>query len=102
MSAGSVFITVQGRVSAWSVDGHLVVQEVPIGLVEENPLLDDVSLSSCSGIPLRSKCARTLEVAGLDFEHVVFAVAVLIDPLADGIAVEAGLGLACGHARPSV
>src|SRR5262249_58490423 len=37
--------------------------------------------------------ARTAEVAGLDFEHIELAVTILVDPFADGVAVEAGLDL---------
>src|SRR4051812_6160098 len=47
-----------------------------------------VWLSSCSGSPVDSNTRGPLEVAGLHLEHVVAAVAVLIDPLADGIAGE--------------
>jgi hypothetical protein len=44
--------------------------------------------------------ARSLEAAGLDLEHVVAAIAVLVDPLADRVAGEVGLTL--GQSRPSV
>src|SRR5262245_60103374 len=64
--------------------GDLVEQEVLIGFVEGNALLDD---GSTIVVQLYAAClerAGPLEAAGLDFEHVVAAVAVLIDPSADG------------------
>src|SRR5258708_3806078 len=63
----------------------LDAQEAGIGLVEEKPLLDDtlvVAVQENPGIFVRS---GPLEVAGFDFEHVIFAVAVLVDPLADRV-----------------
>src|SRR5207302_1283768 len=37
------------------------------------------------------ECARSFEVSGLDFEHIVPAVTTGIDPFADGIASESRL-----------
>src|SRR5262245_46769153 len=73
--------------------GHLVVELVGIGLVEIDALLDD-------GVPVLVErnagdvvAARQLQVPGLDLEHVVFAVAVLVDPFADRVAREGRLGV---------
>src|SRR4029434_373055 len=75
------------------VDRDLVVQDVLVGLVEIDALLEDrlvvVMQRQARGIVM----ARSLETSGLDFQHVVAAVAVLVDPSADGIASERRLYL---------
>src|SRR5216683_1277045 len=68
--------------------GDVVVQQVAIGLVEIDALLDDglvVGMQRDSGGVID---ARALHAASLDLKHVVAAVAVLIEPLADGITQE--------------
>src|SRR5712671_2736014 len=62
--------------------GDLVVQQVGLGLVEIDPLLDDRGIVGVQRQPAGIIDARALEAAGLDFQHVVFAVAVLVDPFA--------------------
>ena len=64
-----------------------------IGLVEIDALLDDglaVLVERDAGGVVT---ARQLEEAGLDLEHVVLAVAVLVDPLADRVAREGRRGI---------
>ena len=74
-------------------DGHLVVQQILVGLVEIDALLDDGLIVLVQRNAAEIEGARTTEVAGLDFEHVELAVAILVNPFADGVAVEAGLDL---------
>src|SRR5262249_772545 len=69
-------------------DGDLVIELVGIGLVEPDALLDDgvaILVKRDSGDIV---AARQLQVPRLDLEHVVFAVAILVDPLADRVARE--------------
>ena len=68
--------------------GDLVVQQVRIVLVEMEPLLEGRLIVEVQRQPGRVVGARPLErAARLDFEHVVDAVAVLVDPVADRIAL---------------
>ena len=65
--------------------GDLVDQDLGIGLVEMDALLEDAFI-----VPVKRQAggvidAGTSEAAGLDFERVVAAVAVGIDPLADRV-----------------
>src|ERR1700682_5091301 len=72
---------------------YLVIEEIRVGLVLENPLLDDalvVAVERKAGIVVG---ARTFEPARLDLEHIVAAGAALIDPFADRIAREARINL---------
>src|SRR5258708_13237665 len=69
----------------------VVMEQIRVGLVEVDPLLEDRLV-----VPVQRQAAgvvgtRTLEAAGLDLEQVVVAVPFGVDPLADGIAVEARL-----------
>src|SRR6266704_3733964 len=73
--------------------GDLVEQNVFVSLVERDALLDDGFAIVVQLDAARLERARPLEAAALDFEHVVAAIAVLIDPFADGIAVEGRLDL---------
>src|ERR1700693_6288354 len=68
------------------VHGDLIMEDVLVSLVEKNPLLDDGLAVLMKRQGARRVDAITPQVAGLDFEHIVFAVAVLVDPFADGIA----------------
>src|SRR3954452_21747578 len=68
-----------------------VMHEVGVVLVEGDPLLDDGLIVLMQGDSAELDRARALEVASLDFERVVTAVAVGIEPLADRIARKARL-----------
>ena len=69
--------------------GHFVVQDVRIGLVEMDSLLENRLIVEGERQAGRIIGTGSLErPAGLDFEHVVAAVAVLVDPFADRIARE--------------
>src|SRR5215475_6092569 len=74
-------------------DRHLVMQEVLVGLVEENALLDDRFIVLVQRNSGQIEVPRSLEMAGFDLQEIVAAVVVLVDPLPDGIAVEAILDL---------
>src|SRR5262245_11326218 len=87
-------------------DGHLVVQQILVCLVEIDALLDDGLVVLMQRNAAEVEGARPAEVTGLDFEHVELAVTILVDPFADGIAVEAGLdivrpGTAVGEDAPT-
>src|SRR5258708_17065807 len=71
--------------------------QVGAGLVEEKPLLDDTRVVAVHENPGKFVRSRPLEVAGFDFEHVIFAVAVLVAPLADRVSHIGGF-LVCGEA----
>src|SRR5262249_9509954 len=73
--------------------GDLVEQDVLVRLVDGDALLDDGLAIVVQLDAARLERARTLEPAGLDFQNVIAAVAVLIDPLADRVAAEGGLEL---------
>ena len=66
-----------------------VVEGAGVGLVEENSLLDDGLI-----VPVQRNSAgvisagRTVEAAGLDFKHVVAAIAVEVDPFTDRVAAQ--------------
>src|SRR5262245_18630694 len=69
------------------VDGRdLVVDQVGIGGVDRDALLDDSLIIIVHRDAGRLEDARPFEVAGLDFQRVVFAVALGIEPLADRVA----------------
>ena len=63
-------------------------EDVLVVLVEIDALLDDGLVVAVERHAARLVSARALEVAGLDFEHVVLAVTVGVDPSADRIAGE--------------
>src|SRR5262245_12943783 len=67
-------------------DGDLVVELVGIGLVEIDALLDDGVAVFVERNARDVVAARQFQVPGLDLEHVVFAVAILVDPFADRVA----------------
>ena len=68
--------------------GDFVVKDVRIVLVEMEPLLEDRLIVEGQRQPARVVGARPLEgAARLDLKHVVAAVAVLVDPSADRIAL---------------
>src|SRR5215467_11120877 len=69
--------------------GDLVVEARWISLVDEQALLDDRFVVRVGRHAGRIERARTLQEARLDLQRVVFAVAVGVDPLADGITAEA-------------
>src|SRR4051812_32763250 len=76
------------------VDGRYdVMHDLWIGLVAIDTLLEDglvVKMERQAGFIVS---AWPLEAAGLDFEHIVGAVAVLVDPLADRVARERRINL---------
>src|SRR6266849_1699311 len=74
-------------------DRDLVMQEVLVGLVEEDALFDDRLIVLVQRNSAQIEIARSLEAAGFDLQHVVAAVLILVDPLTDGIAIEAFLDL---------
>src|SRR6516225_9401648 len=61
----------------------LVMEQVGIGLVEIDALLDDGLTVAVERHPRNIIAARQFEEARLYLEHVILAVAVLVDPLAD-------------------
>ena len=63
--------------------GHFVVQNLRVCLVEVDSLLEDRLIVESQRQTGGIIGARSLEIEGLDFEHVVAAVAVLVDPFAD-------------------
>jgi hypothetical protein len=56
--------------------GDFVVKDVPVGTVAVNPFLKDRLIVVVERQAACIVSARSLEAAGLDFEHVVFAVTV--------------------------
>ena len=73
--------------------GDFVVQQVRIGLVAVDLLLDDGLIVLVKWKAVGVVGARALQAAGLDLEHVVMTSAALVDPFADGIAREGRLDL---------
>src|SRR5262249_12980797 len=72
-----------------AVDGRdLIEQDVGIGLVVVDPLLDDGLAILVQGNPAVVDRARPFQQAGLALKRIVAAVAVLIDPFADRVAHE--------------
>ena len=69
--------------------------------VEEQLLLDDGLFVGVQRKAVDVEIARALEVARLDFEHVVAAVTVLVDPFASRVAGEGRLD-DFRRGRPSV
>src|SRR5262245_63622957 len=67
---------------------HFVVDDIVLRFVEGDPLFEDGLIVGVQWNPGVVDDARTTEAARLDLEHVVAAVAILIDPLADRIAHE--------------
>src|SRR5262249_59361082 len=63
----------------------LVMQNIRIVLVEMDSLLEDRLIVGMHRQAAGVEDARTFEVARLDLEHVVAAVAVLVDPLPDRV-----------------
>ena len=63
--------------------GHFVVEDIRISFVEMDSLLEDRLIVESQGQTGGIIGARSLEFAGLDFERVVAAVAVLVDPFVD-------------------
>src|SRR5262249_53979427 len=73
--------------------GGLVRARVLVGLVEVDALVDDGLVVGVERQAGRVVGARAGKTAGLHHQHVVAAIAVLIDPLPDGIAGETRLDL---------
>ena len=73
------------------VDRDLIVQNVLVGLVEIESLLDDGLAVLVHRQAAGIEGARVLQVAGLDLESGEPAAAVRIDPLADRIAHPRGV-----------
>ena len=69
-------------------DGDLVIHLVGVGLVEIDSLLDDGMAVSMKRNSRGVVAPRQFHVPRLDLEHVVLAVAILVDPLADRVARE--------------
>ena len=79
--------------------GYLVMQEIGVGRIEIEPLLENgliVGVERNAGVV---EIARPPEAAGLDLEHVVTAI--LAGPAADRVALEQG-AMRAGQSRPSV
>src|SRR5207245_10507466 len=68
------------------VGRNVVVKQIPVGLVEIDPLLDDGLIILMERNALGVVGVRRPDESGLDFEDVILAVAVLIEPFADGVA----------------
>ena len=77
----------------------LVVKDVSIGRVEIKSLFEDRLIVAVERQTARIINAGALEISGLDFEHVILAVVVLIDPLSDRVAGK-GRFLADGPVAP--
>src|SRR5207302_871867 len=73
--------------------GDFVVHDVWIGFVLVDPLLDDGLVVGMQRKAVGAVGTLAFHAAGLDFQRVVAAVAVSIEPLADGIALVARLDL---------
>jgi len=61
------------------------VEQILVGLVEVDALLNDGLVVSMQRDAAGVKDARSLHAAGLDFECVVAAIAIGVEPFADGI-----------------
>ena len=70
-----------------------IVKDFWIGLVAIDAFLENRLVIEVQGQTDFIVSARSLEAAGLDFEYVVDAVAVLVDPLADRVARECRVDL---------
>ena len=67
--------------------GDFFMEDIGIALVEMEPLLEERLVVEVQRQPCRVIGARSLEGATrLDLENVVAAIAILIDPMADGVA----------------
>src|SRR5262249_34368969 len=73
--------------------GDFVPEHRRIGLVEIEPFLHHGLIIAVQRQTGGVVGARPLHAAGLDFQHVVAAIAILVDPVADGIALECRLEL---------
>src|SRR5215467_9455956 len=73
--------------------GDLVVNSIRIGLVAVNPLLENGLIVKVEGKTGGVVNARPFETARFDFEQVIVAVAILVDPLSNRIARIARLDL---------
>src|ERR1022692_2483006 len=81
--------------------GDVVVKQVLVGLVQVDALFNNGLIVLMQRDTGGVKDAGTLHAAGLDFKGVVAAVAVRIDPFADGRNRGSTVMLA-GKSRPSV
>src|SRR5262249_10937972 len=63
----------------------LVMQALLVIFVEIDALFEPRLVVVVRRRTRRIVMARSLETTGLDFQHVVFSIAVLVDPFADGI-----------------
>src|SRR5260221_197475 len=82
--------------------GNVVVQQIRGGLVEIDALLDDGLVVFVQRDAAGVEDAWTLHAAGLNHERVIAAVAVLIEPLADGITQKPGLQRHVGRIVASI
>ena len=73
------------------VHGGEDVDDVRVLLVDEEALLEDRLVVEGKRQAAGVERARAFEVARLGLEHIVDAVAVLVDPFADGVAAIARL-----------
>ena len=71
--------------------GDVVVQQVLVGLVEIDALVDDGLVVLVGGRALVVEGARALDVAALDLQRIEAAIGVGIEPFADGVARESRL-----------
>ena len=63
--------------------GNLVVQDIRVGFIKMNSLLDHGLIIFVQRESGTLEGAWTFQVTGLDFENVEPAISVLIDPFAD-------------------
>src|ERR1700730_3324324 len=68
------------------VGRDVVVKQILVGFVEIDPLLDDGLIVLVERNALGVVGVRCADESRLDLEHIILAVAVLIDPFADGVA----------------
>src|SRR5262247_3528190 len=64
----------------------LVQQQVAIGAIEDEALLDDRLVVLVQRYAARLERARSLHAAGFDLERVVAAIPIVIDPFSDRVA----------------
>src|SRR5262249_10305686 len=72
-------------------NGDLVMEQVAIGLVEKDTLLEDSLVVFMKGNAADINGARPLKAACFDFEGIVAAIPILVDPFSVRKAEERGL-----------
>jgi hypothetical protein len=68
--------------------GNLIVQNIPIVLVEIKSFLGESLIVGVQWRTARFELAQPFEIPGLDLDHIIATIPVFIDPSAEGITVE--------------